>query len=282
YAYAEGSTSIAQRIEFVDEYKAPPKEWEPEYQGKAWSQSEKKKLLEYLAFIQEKAPGVVERATANRKILFFRGAKVEKSNPWKLMAANSVLNSIVVTDQVSGIVSETAAKRFNIEVSRNLTHELIHLAEPMHRISRSKDWRRLIEPRLDQIQVRFFAKTGQNVWECIISLKKAREFNQLLNSIALEEGLPSSYAAFNPTEALAECASFMIFSSSYSPPEKIKDFIKVNLLSSPNQPDLPSKLAHEGVGLFLAGKIDDSILALDKVQNLEPTWAEIYLRRAVS
>jgi tetratricopeptide (TPR) repeat protein len=282
-AGAEQPKGIAQKVEFRDDHRAPPKDWEPEHQGKLWTQKEKKRILEYLELIQEKAPGIAERATAYRKVVFLRAAKVEKSNPWKLLVADTLFNSIEITDEFINNMDEMPdSKRMNLDCARRLTHELVHLAEPMNRISRSKEWLSEVNPRLDKIQAKFLDKTARSVWECVTSSNKAGEYYPVLKSIAVEEGLPSPYAAFSPTEALAECASFMIYSERYAPPGKIKEIIKVKLLQSPNPSDLSCKLAHEGTDLLLSGKIDIAIAAFDKVLELEPGWVEIYLRRGMA
>jgi tetratricopeptide (TPR) repeat protein len=152
-----------------------------------------------------------------------------------------------------------------------LAHELVHAIDAYHYLSDSPEWNRLISPYQD--------------------LYCAKYPERFLNydPVAAKLGLPSSYAATNPTEALAECASHMAVNG-WKPPRKIGLFVTQRILPKPDAIDPEVKLLRQAnsepdkkkrIALFTEVlKIDpDCVRAWMELADIWSQYGELELSR---
>jgi hypothetical protein len=169
----------------------------------------------------ELAPALLERATAYKPITLYRAGEFRSftaaSAPayFKGPLSEMIFNHWFFESHMMLVFNQKVDNRLQA-----LIHEVTHLADPAHKISQSKAWRTLANSTIrERYRLPF-------------------KLRQVPDAIAWEAGLPSSYAATNDVEALAEyCAALVLMHDKSKVNPEIKQFIQAKLLQLPSEPD---------------------------------------------
>ena len=163
----------------------------------------------------------------------------------------------------------------NTFAERTIYHELTHVSDTYYRLANGKEWRALIEPRIEKI---LKWQKDKNIQKPFTGWGKIEESER---TILWKTGLPSFYAASSPVEALAEIVSYMIMNRkhgySYEPPSAIKAYIEKHVLS--HQIDPYPAGQHYYQGLLLSRKTHDkeALLEYEKAVAADPKFLKAYL-----
>ena len=267
----------AGKIEFCDYDPADPHATKA-IAAKVWRQSEKERILDILAFIQQKSPGLLERITMYRPLRLWRYSTRSLDAGTLAALASHPHCSIGISDAVF------AANKLNEEKERTATliHEAVHLADLCQRMSTGKAWRDLVVPRIVAVGEQLKKEKGLMLPEAA-SLRAANEYAR---TVARRNGLPTTYAAFDPCEAMAEyVAQWLVYG--YSPPQDIQTYLRQNMLAAPPGPDPVLTEMHLATALIhrpsrTSSQLDEAIGHLDKAIQLDSDFSEPYALRAVA
>ncbi|MBI2296795.1 MAG: tetratricopeptide repeat protein [Betaproteobacteria bacterium] len=241
-----------------------------QYPVKPWRQDEKEAVLKLSELIQQRARGLMERATAYRLILLYRTEKIESAHA--AAEANPYEHSIYFADAA-----------FRVWPGPALVHEVAHLADSDWKISASKAWVNMVGPLMKRVR--------EIVKEKGMTLREAGKAR--LYDIALKEGLPTLQASLNAEEAFADYMAAMVFPlPQWLPPGHIAAFLETKALSTPFKPDESTKYYHLGLSLFTfkegnliiseGGKLDEAIDAFTRAIKLDPEFGNAYYYRAAA
>ena len=229
--------------------------------GKPWKDPEREKVLGYFAFVKEKAPGLLKRATAFRPIRVYRAKGIIYTTGG---AFNDQLdNGILLPDSFFGRDAEMAL--------RPLIHELAHLADLGNKVAHSPEWIGLVENKIDRVK----AKMNQDR-----VTPDQEDGSRLQREIALKEGFPTGYASSNLYEALAEYVSYIVIPDQHPIPNAIHRFVNAKMLSEDFTPDDSMRQLDVAYVQFQTGNLDEAIRAFDRAIALDPSFGEAYRQRA--
>lgn len=165
-----------------------------------WKPEESERIRLHLERLLNIAPGLLDNARANGRILLFRAAPSKDS-----AYAYTFLGSIVISDK---------ALRSNDEKSlaRALVHELTHAADSGCQIALSKSWSAFAGPLIKKIRIQ----------RLMISPRLESKLDIVVHN---SNELPSLYAANSLVESLAEyVAAYLIDGNFVAAPEFVNSF----------------------------------------------------------
>jgi len=156
------------------------------------------------------------------------------------------------------------------QFSNVVAHELTHVADGEHKIARSLEFRKLVEPRIEKLRG-VMTKIGLN--EHITGEAEKR------TDLIYAQGLPSYYSTASIQETLAEFVRAMLFDVKFKPPADIKDFIIKRLIEADTQDD-PSIALYRGGKLARLNKdYKNAYIQLGEAIKLDANFAEAYIER---
>ncbi len=201
--------SIEKSVAFVDAGDAFAKEFITDSEKlDSWSPGDKRFFLQVLANIQRKCPELISKACNGKEIrlLLSRGA----------IGINSMDTSPV------RVMCFPLSLRFTPrELEWALTHEFAHIIDTSQVLSDGKEWRAVYSP----YRSRYLA-----VEKDISSIK----FDVMPSMSSW--GLPSSYAALDATEGLAECVAATVVAD-WVAPQDLKTYIQDRIIARDSADD---------------------------------------------
>jgi tetratricopeptide (TPR) repeat protein len=253
-------SSLDDSILFLDKHEPNNADNFGGFTGQSWQTEEKGKVLGYLKIIQEKAPGLLRRATIYRPLKLYR-----QNTMGKLIISPNLRaeNAIVFTDL---FFQDPHGPKI-------VTHEIAHLADSSLKVTNSKEWVNLVRPRIEKVRARL-KKEGLTLIEAIWVKQVNRE------DLAHEEGLPSLYAASDEMEALSEYVASIVTAESVAVPASIKAFIESRLLAVSVKPDESTRYFHEGLSFLVLKQSDNALASFDRAIKLDPGFVAAYEERA--
>jgi tetratricopeptide (TPR) repeat protein len=258
---------VSALVEFRDGHEPQVNGGDSAYEYRAWQPGEKSPVLKRLRGARAVAPGVFERVNACRSLRLFRVRTLGVAD----MAAVGVENALLVPDSYLALKTSPAAEEV-------VVHELVHLADPFHRLAWGKEWVALVNPRLARVQEWFLCQNGISVQQ--LYRKADRRLVEGLEKAAKAEGFPSVYASSSPQEALAEITTAMLTDRRYMPPAEIKEYVREALLSVPHKPDPATPAMHRAADAMARGAEEEAFRALDEVVKADPFFVEAYAYRS--
>lgn len=235
-----------------------------------WPAQERAKVEEALAVIHARAPNLLANAAGRGPVKLYNSIKAGEELKCQAMY---VENAIACGPQLLGRPLLLHA----------IAHELVHLVDSRHRpveLSRSKEWRDLLEPRIARLD----AKLREAGFKGIDDAIRSRDPRKL--ELAFAEGLPSVYGAKNITEALAEYASYLIVPQKVGPdqvlppvPPEIRALIRARILAPLPPPDETRRLYDEALGHLDRNDYPRALQALDRTIASDAAFAAAYNTR---
>lgn len=264
-AFAE--IDLAGRFLFLDGHKPTP---EAQLEGKSWTEEERQGILRGLNRVVEKAPGLVERATAYRPVRLYRAERIGREN-----AA-----AITITKDLSLFFGDIFFYGDADTQTESLAHEMVHLADPFMKLAGGKPWKDLVGPGIDRVQAQLRKKKeGLTVHQAMIEGQSDAAARDAYTAIVLKEGFPSLWSCLSLNEALAEYTMRMVLLD-FSPPAKVEAFIRGNLLKTPFLPERAAQSLHEGLAAQEKGDLAGAIAAFDQAIAADGTQGDAYQFRA--
>lgn len=235
---------------------------------KPWTDDERNKVRAMLDTIQKSAPGLIARAVAYRPVRVYRAERLGLDDT--IAGVIRPDHSIIISDRffaapaAPGVVS-TQDPYFM------LVRDVAHLADAANKASATKEWVDLVKPMIDKVRAAAAAQK-QRIGDL---LAKGND------GPARETGLPTTFAAFSPAEALAEFTAALVVKKDYAAPPAIKAYVDKRMLSPNFTPDESSRRFHEALSAFENAKVDDAIKLYDQAIKLDPNFREAYLNRGL-
>ncbi|MBX9725309.1 MAG: tetratricopeptide repeat protein, partial [Candidatus Obscuribacterales bacterium] len=256
--YEYGADLIAEaekEFSFVDPADAFAKDWLSEKANlDNWSNDDKKFVSAVLCRIEAKSPGLIRRAGNGQKILLMLSKASGKDR--------KALNTSAVR-----IMFFPGALRLSIaELEWDLTHELAHYVDAAQFISQSKNWVTSIGPLIAKYNLaeNYRLTVGHRVVP-----------------YASELGLPTSYAASNPVEALAECTAAMLIDG-WQPTSGIASFVNKNVLDEPKGSDKERAHLRAALTAYGENKYKEALDCYNAAIKLDSKKAGLYNDRAAA
>ena len=253
---SDETSPCEQYIHFVEPRDSPVGNFEDVFMKKEvhksnlqfWTPVDKQTCCDVFRKIDTQAPALLERACNGRKLDLMLG--IDRSNLAK------------ATPQ--GI--ECRVDLFmGIPVYPIIMHELVHVVD-CNNLSTSLEWNKLIAPNLRSFRAKY--KTF------------SKPFVGTVDLCAVPFGLPSGYAATDPTEALAECTTAMVIAN-WNPPTGIRSFIQNNILSKPRDKDRERELLSDVARNMEKSDFQKAIASNTEVLRLDndsiPAWSYLAL-----
>ncbi len=232
---------------------------------KNWSSAEKVLILELFQSLERNEPGLLARAAQPGKIMLYR-ATASPSHPSGGWVRRRHESSFLFTD----IFFSSAQKgsRGYDYISWLFIHEIVHLADPVDQIGRSKEWSNMIEPRLASVSHALNKKR--------LTVRQA--MFKRLDADAAVFGFPSIYAATSRHEALAEFVAANYFGKPI--PKDIEEFIAKHLYEKPKPQTGKLVERYRRANIHFRNKqFKLSIRLLDEAIDISPEFSQgFYLR----
>lgn len=227
---------------------------------KSWTADEKRRVLAALKAVQKTFPGLVMKATAYRPLRLYRIPTIGGGLVMAVLTHNGLL------------VSDDFFRTKNLFPM--MVHELAHLADGSKKLINREAWKRLVGPRIERIKARLNDELGLTLYRAVWITKPKTD-------IAIQEGLPTLYAAGNFGEALGVTVERMV-AKTFDPPPRIKAFINSKLLSPSFEPDDSVRQFHFALALLEQDRLNDAIQAFDRAIRLDGKFAFAYAQRALA
>ena len=213
-----------------------------------WKADEKAKLVGDIKKVFARAPGVFRFGASQGPIPFYR--------------ITSAHNSY-------GGHGALWLSYFGVGV---VSHEITHVADAEHKIVRSEEFRKLVEPRIRKLRA-LMRKNGIPD----ISSKEADKRKDLYLSV----GLPSAYAAVTIQETLAEYVRAWVTNKSFRPPADIKKFLEKKLINATPRADPSVAQYRKGKAARLNRDYKEALLQLNSAIEHDNKFAEAYIERGL-
>jgi tetratricopeptide (TPR) repeat protein len=206
----------------------------------------------YAAFrlVQNRAPGLVTRAANGQPI------HMVLSRQWVGHGAAMETGPNYILCYGSELFTDPE------DIWHVLCHELVHMADTDGSLSDSREWNILVTPYLQRFRRKYDPS------------RRAAAYGN--DPCAERLGLPSSYAATNTSEALAECAMAMVIGK-WSPPPDIQAFISENILSMPITVDKKRDLLRQASARSQTPTFRESISLYTQVLKSDPHCVPAWL-----
>ena len=226
----------------------------------SWSQADIQTISEVLEKIEKKAPELIANA--------FNGDKIKLillRHPVWLGEEDSAPEAMGATSALRMSCAPQLLNIKPIELEWYLTHELCHVADTDACISEGSQWNKLIAPFISSYHRK----------------NRASRTSTAVSTTAASFGLPTAYAAHDPTEALAECTAAMIIDG-WTSSKEIDSFIRGQMLTSKGIFDKRRDLFKKGYIEMQKADRPKAIAAYDAAINLNPQDAEAYFKRGAA
>jgi tetratricopeptide (TPR) repeat protein len=234
--------------------------------AKPWAQGERQKVEAAIAQIAQAAPGLVQRAGQYRQIRVYRTATLGgDKQPVGMVASEHVL--FVADHFFAGSASGQVSMKDN---GFALARALAHLADAAGRASGSKDWVQLVQPLMDKARTR-----AKELKTTLTGLSGAGN-----EQVAAELNLPSIFAAFSRSEALAQYAAALAVKKDFPAPPAIRTFVEKRMLAN-GQPEEAAKKYFDGLSQMEQGKFDEAMKLFDQAVKLDAGFRDAYYRRGL-
>jgi tetratricopeptide (TPR) repeat protein len=154
-----------------------------------------------------------------------------------------------------------------------IAHELTHVADAEHKIARSVEFRRLVEPRIRNLR----AVMKKNGFTDPLSGEAAKRTDLIFAS-----GMPSFYAANTIQEALAEYVRASAMNKKFTTPPDIKAFLDQHILRAEPVADPSVPLYRQGKAARLKGDLNTAYAKLSAAIKHDVKFAESYIERGLT
>ena len=226
---------------------------------KPWKVSEKTDLQKHIAIVVRIAPGLLERGASQGPIPLYR----LNSKSGNSYGGHGAL-------WFNNVFGKRNLNYLNIESSLyTFVHELTHVTDAEHKIVRSAEFRKLVEPRIKELR----KQMRNNGWNQSTAHRSKRY------DVAYRTGLPSFYAASTLQETLAELVVVTLLYKKFTPPSDILQFLKKNLFSIPAKSDPSITPYRRGKIYRLERSLDNGLRNMTQAIKLDTNFAEAYLER---
>ncbi len=237
-------------ISFVDPEDSFAKEWLPERKElRHWSVSYKRAICHAFINVQHKAPGLVARACNGQSVHF-------------ILNRTSPVETIAMTDPLSITCYANILDDLDRGLEEHVTHELVHTVDTSNRLSDTREWNQLVGPYLQR-----FRASHSNFDDV---------FWHSVDPAIAHFGLPSSFAALSPEEALAEYTTAMVMGI-WNPPDGIKSFIVEKILSEPTTVNVEQDLLRQAYAYLHNDNYQKSICLYTQVLKSNRVSVPAYL-----
>lgn len=247
---------------------------------KAWTESEKSRMLACLERLHEKWPGMVERVTAERNLRLYRQARLIREALLALAAPG--YNAFIVGDRAfrSAGAGDTDASELDLVTA----HELIHLIDgnAVPNLTELEEWKSIAKPQIDRVAARLKALDPQ------LTIKRANADPQRYREIAWGEGMPRIYACVSLQEALACQAERIMYpqliadrqEAALGVPSKVDAFLRKYVLDAEVRVN-PAAVSHAlGLAAMEERRFEDALTAFNSVIEQCDRSASAYIHRA--
>lgn len=233
----------------------------------AWEPDKKALVLERLAILSERSPGLLQVAAADGAVSLYRAEFAGYSQAkggYRRLTLSSKAFPVPGYDWLTRIIA----------------HETVHSADPYYKLSSAPEWIALIEPRIEKTRS-LLAEEGLTI-VAAASMPLSDRRTAIEAKIRKAAGLPSAYSAYNAEESLAEIVSFMLDQGEgYEAPPDMAAFLRTRLLC-------PSSVSGDASGFdyrkglleAAAGKYQAAAAAFSKAIQLDPAFMLAYMERA--
>lgn len=232
-----------------------------------WEEYEKNNVLKMLKAFHKTAPGLIENPALYGPIPCYRadektarGMGVPLEKKWVAFALAG--SSAWFSDMFSSEDWTTGAS--------TVIHEFTHLVDVGDKISRSVEFRKLVEPRILKARAEI-KKAGLFV----------REPNEDTNKITKGAGLPRTYAATSLQEALACYSPDVFVGKESATPSEIGAFIKSHVFTKAPSIDRSIIPYRQAIVLYEKNKYDEAMLLINEALRLDPDFVDAYYFRAL-
>ncbi|HEY9759739.1 MAG TPA: tetratricopeptide repeat protein [Oculatellaceae cyanobacterium] len=216
-----------------------------------WSQYDKMVIAELYCKVKQHFPGLVQRATNGQKLFFcFSHTSTDRSG----MDTASSTRCLTV---YSGCFSEPPEK-----LEWMLVHELVHMVDVDDYISCSRSFGLAATPVIMRVR----AHNREFDWNEAYSWSAGQQ----LDPRAVPYGLPTLYAATEPSEALAECTVASVFCH-WHPPQEIEKLIRARVLEKPSTVDEKVALLCQAADKRYSENVKAAIPIYVKVLQMDET-----------
>lgn len=260
------SQSNEDKFIFEDTYPAQPKLSfglsPPSWEGfvSAWTVEEISELKNVLAEIEKTGDGLILRSTVYRPIKVYR------------TSANFGGDIMYMVEPHGLVFGNGFFERQNKKSA--LIHELAHAADGALRFV-DNQWSDLAGSRIDELNANLKIK-GLSLGEVIYG-----DGVQVDPGLVENSGLPSLYGALNLGEALAVYTTRFATEEGYSPPDKIKEYLIKNMVSTDFAPDLPAAAFHRAMEAWQEGQLSQAVADFDRAVSLDPGYGEAFYKRGL-
>ncbi len=253
--YADRVLDTENDVSFVNPDDSFAKEWTSENANlDSWSAEDKKFLSAVLSNIKKKSPGLIERACNGKKILLMLSKTTGKDRQ-------------TINTSAARIMLYPGALRLSVaDLEWDLSHELTHYVDASQYISQDKKWLRLVEPLIERYNM------AENYRQTV---------GHKVVPYAATLGVPTSYAASKPVEALAEFSAAQVLDD-WTSSEGIASFLKKNILSEPKSSDSERDVLRDAVIAYGEAKYKDAVAAYSSAIKHDSKKAGLYIDRAAA
>jgi len=151
-----------------------------------------------------------------------------------------------------------------------VAHELTHVSDAEHKIARSAEFRRLVEPRIETLRAAMRENGHTDLGSSAANERK---------DLYIPLGFPSSYAASTIQETLAEYARARVMMGDFKPPPEIERFLQDRLFDATPDADPSIALYRRGKAARLNGDYRKARIQLSAAIEHDENFAEAYIER---
>lgn len=208
----------------------------------------KQAMCDIFCKIYKRAPGLLERASNGQRLR---------------LILSRTCDSERFAEAGPGWIKCHADMSFGAESYVIIMHELVHAVDG-YSLSTSLEWNKLVGPCMQRFRAKY---------------RMASEpFLGTVDPSASLFGLPSSYAASNSEEALAECTTAIVIAN-WESSSGINSFIEKHILSKPEAIDRERELVAELDRNMTSSNFQKSIGLATQIlrlnSNSAPAWADL-------
>lgn len=213
-----------------------------------WTADEKTEMRGYIQKVYDKAPGLFHIGAAQGPIPFYR-VNIGSSFGGHGSLWLSYMNTSVIA------------------------HELTHVTDAQHKIVRSAEFRKLVEPRIKELRS-VMQKNGFNDPTSAEAAKRT--------DLIFAAGLPSYYAAATIQETLAEYVRASVLDPKFKAPPEISAFLNTRLFNGTSQDDPSVTLYRQGKIARLKRDYKTAYGLLSRAIEIDENFAEAYVERGLT
>jgi len=248
---------------------------------KAWTESEKARMLTALEKLHEKWPGLVRRVTAYRPLRMYRQPKAIRES----LAALAVpgFNALLIADRAFQNAEPVGPDNLS-KLDLMLAHEMVHLVDvaAVPSLTERDEWKAVVQPRIDRVAARLKALDPQ------LTIERANADQKRYREIVWAEGMPRIYACRNLMEALACQAERIVYpqivadpeDAGFRVPEEVEAFLRQYVLNADFDADPVATDYAKGCVAMEEKRFAEALEALNSVVERGARSARVYRDRA--